>query len=48
MGIVHSLARLYIGGVSATYDYYADLAGDFEFVEHHAADRRRQRRTPGP
>ena len=35
MGIVHSLAALYVGGVDATYDYYAGLAAEFPFVERH-------------
>jgi aldehyde dehydrogenase (NAD+) len=35
MGILHSLAQAGTSGVGGVYEYYADLADDYPFVERH-------------
>jgi aldehyde dehydrogenase (NAD+) len=35
-GILHHIAQFLVGDVGNVYEYYASLAEDFPFVEHHA------------
>jgi betaine-aldehyde dehydrogenase len=36
MGILHSIAQAFAGGMGGVYEYYAGLADTFEFEERHA------------
>ena len=39
MGILHSAARAMVQGIGGVYDYYADMADKFPFVERHQPTR---------